>query len=220
VAAIGQLFHSYPQADLSQWASVGRFNAALFDVSLGFNPSIALTTPNFNTLQGQLLSANGYSQPGLPLNGSFVPAITEIEASSWVFTWTTSHAYKVGDLVSSALAPGYLFRCVVAGTSAGTAPTATVIDTLDLTSGWTSGAVTGPLFVNAGTSLTKFTSLPISWTAGSGSIGPVGYMVIYDTITTLNALLVEFGNEETALPPSQLTATPDTNYGWHYQLPF
>lgn len=49
--------------------------------------------------------------------------VTKTNANSWGTTWGASTAYVVGDIVRPVAGNGWLFKCVVAGTSAASEPT-------------------------------------------------------------------------------------------------
>lgn len=82
----------------------------------------------WNDVVANEASGTGYTANGLALASKAGPTITA--ANSWGVVAAISTAYVVGDIVRPSAGNGYLYRCVVAGTSGGSAPTwPTVIGT-------------------------------------------------------------------------------------------
>ena len=71
-------------------------------------------------LTNELGTGNGYTAGGLTIAS---PVLTSTAADSWSLAAATSTAYAVGQIVRPATPNGYLYRCVVAGTSGGSVPT-------------------------------------------------------------------------------------------------
>lgn len=61
----------------------------------------------------------GYTAGGATLASK---TITYTAAASWATTWAATTAYAVGDVVRKVSSNGHLYRCIVAGTSAGSEP--------------------------------------------------------------------------------------------------
>lgn len=66
------------------------------------------------------VTGTGYTAGG---NALASKTITYTAANSWATTWAASTAYAVGDVIRPATGNGHLYMAIVAGTSAGTAPT-------------------------------------------------------------------------------------------------
>lgn len=87
-------------------------------------------TPNLDSnifvsdLSNELSTAGGYTSGGVTLTS---PTVTYTAANSWGTQRANSTAYTVGQIVRPATGNGSLYRCAVAGTSAGTV---TTLDTL------------------------------------------------------------------------------------------
>ena len=198
-------FNGVDQAVLTSWTGSNRFKMALF------NTQPALSTALYSSLTGEVANGNGYTTGGISLS-TLTPTHVVTAAASWSTSWLTSTAYVVNNIVKSSGAAGYLFRCVTAGTSAGSAPTQTTEGALDTSS-------TGAVFVNAGQSIEVWSSSSFVWTASGGSIGPAQWAVLYDSSTSANLMLVTFGASQTATSTNTLTVSPDATLGWFASLP-
>lgn len=86
----------------------------------------ATYTPNLDThayvsdLTNELANGSGYTTGGITLGSC---TIIYTAANSWGTSRANSTAYVVGDVVRPASGNGFLYRCAVAGTSAGTTTT-------------------------------------------------------------------------------------------------
>lgn len=130
-------------------------------------------TPNLDThayvsdLAGEVAAGGGYSTGGVTVAGT----ISYVAANSWAAQRANSTAYAVGDIRRPATGNGFLYRCVVAGTSGGTIPTyptvpgTTVVD----------GGVTWTCF---GHGALLFDITDPAW--ATFSAGPFRYLVISD----------------------------------------
>ncbi len=73
-------------------------------------------------VSGELATANGYTAGGVSLAGK---TLTLTDANSWATARAPSTAYVVGNIVKPASGNGFVYRCVVAGTTgADVVPTA------------------------------------------------------------------------------------------------
>jgi hypothetical protein len=82
-------------------------------------------TPNLDTHEvfsdlTNEVTGTGYSAGGTTLASK---TVTYTAANSWGTAAATTTAYAVGDIVRPAAGNGHLYRCIVAGTSGGSAPT-------------------------------------------------------------------------------------------------
>ena len=143
-----------------------------------------------SNLTNELASGGGYTAGGLTLSGR---ALTYTPANSWGTAAATSTAYTVETVVRPATGNGYLYRCSVAGTSGGTAPTwSTVIG-----GSTTDGTV---VWETVGRGVVQFTASSPSWSAAT--FGPARYLVISDRTPATAATqpligLVDFGTDQT-----------------------
>lgn len=71
-------------------------------------------------LTNELAASGGYSTGGVTVSGL---SVTKTEANSWGTSRANSTAYVVDQVVRPATGNGFLYRCVVAGTSGGSVPT-------------------------------------------------------------------------------------------------
>jgi len=154
---------------------------------------ILLTTssyaPNLDTHETKAdvtneVSGTGYSAGGATLG---TKTITYTAANSWATARANSTGYAFGDVVRPAAGNGHLYRCIVAGTSAGappsfpTTPQATVAD----------GGVT---WAEVGRGITQIDAADPSWPASTIT---ARYAVVYkDTGTPSTSpllCLIDFG---------------------------
>jgi len=155
----------------------------------------------------EVAAGNGYTTGGVALTSL---SVTYTAANSWSATAATSTAYSIGQVVKPSGGNGYLYQCVAAGTSGGSAPTwGTTIGALT-----TDNTVT---WLNVGEGITVITSAAGSWS--SATISAIG-AVIYDSTPASNkplAVYIDFGGT-LASTNSTYTVTPDPTYGWQYML--
>lgn len=153
--------------------------------------SLAVNTDQYvSDLTNELSTASGYTSGGATVTGSFALTV----ANSWASTAATSTAYTVGQVRRPGTGNGYLYRCVVAGTSGGSAPTwPTVVGTTVA-----DGSVT---WLNIGSAVVVLDLADATlWT--SFSAGPFRYLVVSDrtpgTAATQPLICVfDFGSNQT-----------------------
>jgi hypothetical protein len=153
-------------------------------------------TPNLDThayvsdLTNELSTASGYTAGGLTLTSC---TITYTAANSWGTSRANSTAYVVGDVIRPASGNGFLYVCVVAGTSAGTVTTLGTVVGRETTDGTA-------VFENVGAGIVTLSAATATWS--SFSAGPFRYGVISDrtpgTAATQPLLgLIDFGSNQT-----------------------
>jgi hypothetical protein len=120
-------------------------------------------------LTNELSTAGGYTSGGLTVAA---PTLTQTAANSWGTSAATSTAYSVGQVVRPASANGYLYRCVVAGTSGGSAPSWSTVPGRETSDGTV-------VWVNIGTAALKFAFTDPTW--ASFTAGPFRHAVLADT---------------------------------------
>lgn len=128
------------------------------------------TWVHYSDLTNEVAAGNGYSTGGVALSS---PTHTVTAANSWATSWAAGTGYSVGQLVIPTSADGYIFQCVVAGTSGGSAPTwPTVVgeSVADNTVTWS----------NYGESVSVWSSAAPSWTVPASGTLSFQYAVIYD----------------------------------------
>lgn len=169
--------------------------------ALGWTLHTSSYTPNKDThrfvsdLTNELTTGGGYtastaSAPALAISS---PVIAYVAANSWTVQRANSTAYNVGDVIRPIAGNGFVYRCVTAGTSAGT--TTTLGTTLGLTT--TDGTA---VFENVGSGVMTFTCANPSW--ASATFGPCRYAVLSDRTSGSNATnpvlgYIDFGSDKT-----------------------
>lgn len=175
-------------------------------------------TPNLGTwvhysdVIGELSTAGGYTAGGTAL---LTPTHTVTLANSWATSWAGTTGYTVGQIVKPATPNGYLYQCVVAGTSGSAASVLNSGPTIQGNT-VTDGGVT---WTCLGESITQFSSAAPTWAAATIS---AGFGIIYDSTpgtasTDPLICLLNFGGTITSTAGS-FTVTPNA-YGWFFQIP-
>jgi hypothetical protein len=154
-------------------------------------------TPNIDTHEFQSDITNevvgtGYTTGGLALSSK---TITYTPANSWGTARANGTPYNLGDIVRPAAGNGHLYRCVVAGTSAGAPPTFTTTSGLDVVDGgvtWTECG-TGILQIDAADAVWSSSTITARYAAiydntpGSAATNPLmGYLDFGGNITSTN----------------------------------
>lgn len=154
-------------------------------------------TPNLDThayvsdLSAELAAGSGYTTGGITL-GTLTRTYTA--ANSWGTSAATTTAYTVGQVVRPATGNGFLYRCAVAGTSGGSAPTwGTVVG-----ASTTDGTVT---WENVGAGIIVLSAANGVWSSPF-SAGPFRYAVVSDRTPGTAATqplvgLIDFGSNQT-----------------------
>lgn len=187
---------------MAQWYRQAFLNALAGKITY-LTDAITLTlhsasyVPNLDTdafvsnLTNELATGGGYTAGGIAL-GSLTRTYTA--ANSWGTAAATTTAYTVGTVVRPATGNGYLYRCAVAGTSGGSAPTwGTVVG-----GSTTDGGVT---WENVGAGVIAVSAANAVWNAPF-TAGPFRYAVLSDRTpsgTTNQPLigLTDFGSGQT-----------------------
>ena len=203
ITATGQWFHNALKQALS-----GNVNLPSDTIKM----AILSATPSLETaIHWSDVSANDIS-PTAGGNTLTSITVTETTANSWGDTWAATTAYAVGQVIRPATGNGFLYRCVVAGTSAGSAPSfPTVFGETVIETG-------GLEWVNCGSSITVFTAGTATFTAASGTISPT-CAVIYDaeTGTSTTEPLVALATFVSTPTATTVTVAPDANLGFASQ---
>ncbi len=164
--------------------------------ALTFTLHTSSYTPNLDThayvsdLTNELATAGGYTNGGLAA-GTLTRTYTA--ANSWTVQRANSTAYAVDDVVRPAAGNGYLYRCAVAGTSAGTIPTYGTV----LGGSTTDGGVTWEL---VGSGIIVLSTADPSWS--TATFGPCRYLVLSDKTPASDATrplvgFADFGSDKT-----------------------
>lgn len=150
----------------------------------GLVSGAALPGSNTAQISGEVTTGSGYTQGGVALASV---AWASVLANNWTGVWAALTAYSLGKIIRPSTGNGYLYKCVAAGTSGGSAPTwGTTVGGLT-----TDGSVT---WLNIGTSVAQLTANNVAWTV-SGVI-TYRYAVLYDAATNdLIALFDPLSNQ-------------------------
>jgi hypothetical protein len=134
------------------------------------------------------VTGTGYSAGGVALASK---TVTVTAADSWGTARANTTAYAVGDIVRPSTGNGHLYRCIVAGTSAGAPPTFPTVSGQTVTD----GSVT---WAEIGRGLVQLDAADPSWS--SATISGIRYMVIAkDTGTGSTSpllWLIDFGSDQ------------------------
>lgn len=153
--------------------------------------------PNLDThayvsdLTNELAAGSGYATGGVALTGL---SRAYVAAASWPVSAAVSTAYVVGDTRRPSASNGYLYKCVVAGTSGGTGPTWPTTIGLTVVDG-------GVTWANMGRGAMVFDANDATW--ATASFTGVRYAVLSDrtagTAATQPLLAVaNFGTDQAA----------------------
>jgi hypothetical protein len=146
------------------------FDSNSYKVTLHTSTYTPSVDHNFqDDLTNELTTTGGYTAGGWTVTN---PAITHTLANSWATAAATTTAYTLGQVVRPSAGNTYAYRCVVAGTSGGAAPTwPTVVGTTV-----TDGTVT---WLNIGTAVLKFDMDDPTWSTFTA--GPFRTAVLANT---------------------------------------
>lgn len=136
------------------------------------------------------VTGTGYTAGGQNLASVAVTVVDDSAAPAHA----TSTAYLVGDIVRPASANGHIYRCIVAGTSGGSAPTWPTNPGEDVTD----GSVT---WEEMGSSFVRFDADNVSWTPSTTITAR--YAAVIDDGTTPGTddyvlVLIDFGQDESS----------------------
>jgi hypothetical protein len=174
--------------------------------------STATTAQFISDVLAAATEATGTGTSGYTAGGATLASktVTYTAANSWSTQRANSTAYTVGDVVRPASANGFIYRCVVAGTSGGSLPTYTTV----LGDDFVDGAVT---WVNEGTGVLVVDAADPSWTTGNPGSLTASYLVFYkDTGTPATSPVIalwDLGGAQVASNGGAFTAQLDTGEG-------
>jgi hypothetical protein len=172
----------------------------------GYTPNLGADT-FWNDIDSNEITGTGYSAGGAAIAS---PTITETAANSWGLTWASAHAYVLGDVVKPSGGNGFLYMCVQAGTSGGSAPTFPTVVGETVTDNTV-------IWANMGVAITVFSSASVSW---AGSTITASSAVLYDAQTGVATTEPLINLQAFAAPESDTAGTfvvaPDATYGWFY----
>lgn len=156
---------------------------------------------------GAETTGSGYTAGGVTLASK---TVTYTAAASWGTSRANSTAYALGDVIRPATSNGYVYQCVVAGTSAGSVPTyPTVIGTTV-----TDGGVT---WVCQGTGVLVLDAADPAWTTSNPGTLAGSHIVFYkDTGTASTSPVIlywDLGGTQTASNGGAFTPQLDSTEG-------
>lgn len=147
------------------------------------------------------VTGTGYSAGGVTATTKL---LTATAANSWSVVWAASTAYAVGDVVKPLVSNGHLYRCVVAGTSGGSAPSWSTVHgqtTTDNTATW----------VEIGTNIVTFDCDDPSWAASTITARRA---VLYKSTGTASTSpligLIDFGSDVSSTAAAFTITVPTT----------
>lgn len=152
-------------------------------------------------------TGSGYTAGGATLASK---TVTYTAANSWSVQRANSTAYAVGDVIRPATGNGFVYQCVVAGTSGGSLPTFTTTVGDD----FTDGTVT---WVCAGRGALVVDAADPSWTTVNPGTLSASHVLFYKdtgTASTSSVILYwDLGGTETASNGGAFTPQLDSTEG-------
>lgn len=179
-------------------------------LSSSASPNLA-TWVHYSDVTNELATGNGYTQGGVTLTSVTHSLYVGTSGASnlWGVQWAATYAYAVGQVVRPPTANGYLYRCVQAGTTGGSAPTWPTVPGETVTD-------SGVIWVNCGSALMVWSSAAAQWP--SSSISGAEDAIIYDAQTgvasTSPLLFCGDPGQSESDSNGMFQVTPDTNVGW------
>lgn len=149
-------------------------------------------TPNLDTHKYKSdltneITGTGYTAGGATLGS---PTLTYTAADSWATARANTTAYVVGDIVRPSTGNGHLYMCIVAGTSAGSAPTWPTVARQTVADGTVTWA-------EIGGGINSFDTADAAWSSATLT---ARYAVVYDSTPATDATrpligLLDFGSD-------------------------
>lgn len=164
-----------------------------------FTTAPSLTTALYSSLTGEVAAGGGYTTGGAALSSI---SVTETEANSWGTPWSAT-TWAAGSIVIPSVGNGYLYVTPNGGTSTGSAPTWPTVVGETVTDGG------GVIWENVGADVTTISAGSVSWTSSTIT---ASYAVIYDSSTSVNIVLINFGGSQSD-SSGTFTVAPSTT-GW------
>ncbi|MGH9121414.1 MAG: hypothetical protein ACRDYC_05640 [Acidimicrobiales bacterium] len=170
--------HTYAKGELSRGSKLVNLNTDSLKAALlaSYTVGATLSTAQYQAdvitagVGVETTAGHGYSTGGVALTSV---AWATTAANSWSVAWAGATPHIVGDIVIPTSPNGYLYQCVVAGTTSGSAPTWTTTPGLNVTDG-------GVTWVNIGVAVTTLQCANIAF----GSIDSTGFVgafvLLYD----------------------------------------
>jgi len=153
----------------------------------------------FQSVLGNETSGTGYTAGGITLTAIAEAIVDDAAATAWGATT----AYDVGDLVRPGSANGYIYRCIIAGTSGGSEPTWTTTVGRDLTDNTAT-------WENVGTQYVKLDGNDVSWTPSTTISARYAVVYVDGANGTADFVIgyVDFGTTESS-------SNGDFDINWH-----
>lgn len=173
-------------------------NTDVFKIMLlasGYTPALDTDDVKATIVANELATAGGYTAGGAALASV---AFALVVADSWATARANSTAYALGDIVRPATGNGHLYRCVAAGTSAGSIPT------YPTTSGMTVADDT-VTWAECGTAALKWDADDATWSSATFT---ARYGAIYDDTHASDALCFLYDPDASMAPVAGTLTIP------------
>lgn len=164
---------------------------------------------HYSDVTNEVANGSGYTTGGVTLG---TKTHVQTVANSWGTTWAATNTQNVGDIIRPTAGNGFIYICVVAGSTGSGQPTWPTVPGQTVTD-------SGVTWSCLGESVTVWSSAPASWSSATFS---ASYAVIYDAQTGTASTepliaLVNFGGTVSPIA-STLTVSPPSN-GWFITSP-
>jgi len=204
----------YGKLQLSLWQGLINFATDTIKAMLLSSYTVGSTTDTAQFLSDVVTSGvaveasgSGYTAGGQALASK---SVTYTAANSWSVQRANSTAYSVGDVVRPATGNGYVYQCIVAGTSGGSAPTWPTTIGATVTDG-------GVTWANVGRGVLVIDAADPSWTTSNPGTLSASHVLFYKdtgTASTSPVILVwDLGGTQTASNGGVFTPQLDSTEG-------
>lgn len=209
MAGTGQLYSHFQYSLLTGAVNYTSDKLKVGLLSSAYVPNL-YTHQHWSDVSGSEVSGSGYTAGGASVSGA---SVTVTSASVWSPVWAGFTAYNYGQIIAPNSYTGYVYRCVGAGTSGGSAPSFPTTEGLTVAD----GSVT---WATAGNAVTVATSSIVQW---SNLTVTASYAVLYDAQQSAASVQPLIALQTFAAPQSPVNVTfqlsPDPTLGWFCYSP-